>query len=66
MNIRVRLHEGDKGVSLGGKPSVRDALKELGINPETVIVKRKSEILLEEEPLEERDEIEVIRIVSGG
>lgn len=66
MKVTAKLHEGSKKLDLGKKASVRDALGELRINPETVLVKRKDEIMLGSEKLKENDEIEIIRIVSGG
>lgn len=45
---------------------VIDAIKKFGVNPETILVKRGDEILLEDEKLKNNDEIEFIKIVSGG
>lgn len=41
-------------------------LEELGINRETVVVSKNGEIAVEEEDLIKGDEIEIIKIVSGG
>jgi len=41
-------------------------LEELGINRETVVVSKNGEIAIEEEALKKGDEIEIIKIVSGG
>jgi len=41
-------------------------LEELGINRETVVVSKNGEIIVEEDTLKKDDEIEIIRIVSGG
>ena len=46
--------------------TIRQLMEEMSINPETVVVKKNGEIVLEEEPLEEGDEIEFLRVVSGG
>jgi thiamine biosynthesis protein ThiS len=45
---------------------IADVLKELGINRETVLVRRNGKIVPEEEKIKDRDKIEVIRITSGG
>ncbi|MCK5023090.1 MAG: MoaD/ThiS family protein [Candidatus Aenigmarchaeota archaeon] len=66
MKIRVKLHKGPKTVDIGPKFRVIDVLTKLGINSETVLVKKSNDIVLEEEILKENDEIEVIRIISGG
>ena len=41
-------------------------LEELGVNRETVVVSKNGEITVEEDTLREGDEVEIIRIVSGG
>ncbi len=41
-------------------------LEELGINRETVVVSKNGEIIVEEDTLKKDDEIEIIRIISGG
>ena len=66
MKIKVKLHKGPKTVDVEPKSRVIDVLTKLGINSETVLVKKSSDIVLEEEILKENDEIEVIRIISGG
>ncbi len=46
--------------------TIAELLEELGINRETVVVSKNGEIVVEGEALEKGDEIEVIKIVSGG
>lgn len=41
-------------------------LEELDINREEVIVFKKGEICVEEEEIREGEEIEILRVVSGG
>lgn len=43
-----------------------DVLQILKINPEMVLVKRKSEIIPDCEELKDNDRIEIIQVVSGG
>ena len=45
---------------------VADLLKELKVNPVTVIVSRNSELILEDEKLEDNDEIKILSVISGG
>ena len=45
---------------------VSDIFKKLNLNPEEYIVLRKNEVLTEDEILKEDDEIELIRVISGG
>lgn len=46
--------------------SVSDMLKKLKINPVTVIVSRKNELILEDEKLNDQDEIKILSVISGG
>lgn len=46
--------------------TVADLLKEISVNPETVIVVRKSEVLTEKEILSDKDKIELLSVISGG
>jgi thiamine biosynthesis protein ThiS len=46
--------------------SVEGLLKSLGINPETVLVKVNDEIVPDDCMLDKEDNIEVLRVVSGG
>jgi thiamine biosynthesis protein ThiS len=41
-------------------------LKEMGLNPETVVVRRNGKIVVEEERLTNEDSIEIVPIVTGG
>ena len=60
-------YQGKKhSVKLKQGSSVKDLLEEMGINPETVLVGKNSEIVPDTEPLGEGDSIEIIRAISGG
>lgn len=48
------------------KSLVSDLLKEMNINPETVIVVRSGEVLTEKEILQDKDKIELLSVISGG
>lgn len=49
-----------------GAATVNDLLRELKINPETVVVSKNREIVAEDEQLQENDNIRLIRVTSGG
>ena len=53
-------------VALFNNAQVADLLKELNINPVTVIVSRNSELILEDEKLNDNDEIKILSVISGG
>ncbi len=45
---------------------VIDIFKELNLNPEEYLVIRDGKVLTEDEEVKEDDEIELIRVISGG
>ncbi|HEX68447.1 MAG TPA: MoaD/ThiS family protein [bacterium] len=49
-----------------GKKRVGEILEELGLNREEVLVIKNGELLTESDWVEENEEIEVMRVVSGG
>ena len=66
--MKVSVVFGDKlmQVKIKEGSTIEDALKKLGINTETVIVKRNSYITPIEEKVRDNDRIEIINVVSGG
>ncbi len=67
MNIELFIERENKNrvISFSGN-SVRDLLKEIQINPETVIVVKKGEVMTEKEILRDNDKIELLSVISGG
>ena len=55
-----------KELELNNNSSVSDLLKELKINPVTVIVSRNNELILEDEKLYDKDNIKILSVISGG
>ena len=53
-------------IELNKESSVADLLEKLKINPVTVIVTRGSELILEDERLNNNDEIKILSVISGG
>ena len=43
-----------------------EMLKKLNINPQTVIITKNNELITEEEPLKNNDEIKLLSVISGG
>jgi sulfur carrier protein ThiS len=64
--VRVRLRNPDRDVEVAGERSVRDLLAELRVNPDTVLVIRRGELITREERVGEQDEIEIRPVISGG
>ncbi|MAE43304.1 thiamine biosynthesis protein ThiS [Candidatus Woesearchaeota archaeon] len=56
----------EKTIELDGNMSVKDLLEKMNINPITVIVSKNDNIILEDEKLNDKDDIKIISVISGG
>ena len=66
MKVNVIFRGKKKVLDLAKDSKVNEIFSSLDINPETVIIKRDKEIILEDEILKDSDNIELVRIISGG
>ena len=64
--MRVRLRNPDRELEIDGRRKVRDVLRELDIDPDTVLVIRGRELLTREETVAEDDLLEIRPVISGG
>jgi sulfur carrier protein len=65
--VKVVLRTPQKEVKeLAGPLTVAEILAELKIDPDGVIVARGSELLTPDARVEDDDEVEIIRAISGG
>ena len=62
MNLIYR----DKEWELQGRRRVRDAIKEVGLMPQTVLAVREGKLLTGDLMLEEGDEVKLVAVISGG
>ena len=46
--------------------TIHEIMKKLAINPQTVIIVKNSELITEDEPLKDKDEIKFLSVISGG
>ncbi|HID85734.1 MAG TPA: MoaD/ThiS family protein [Anaerolineales bacterium] len=56
----------DKEYEVPAGITVKQALKKVGILPETVLATRNGELITEDERLKEGDEIRLVAVISGG
>lgn len=54
-----------KNINFTGS-SVHDLLRQLEINPETVLVTRNDEVITEDVSLKDNDKVEILSVISGG
>jgi sulfur carrier protein ThiS len=69
--VRVRLRRlgpdrGEHTLELREGAQVRDALRAAGIAAEAVLVARGKQVVPDDEPLHDGDELLVTRVVTGG
>lgn len=62
----MKVRYGDKEYTFDQRMSARKLLQQLGVLPETVVVTKNDEIVTEDEMLEVDDQVELIRVISGG
>ncbi len=62
MRIRYR----DKEWELEGERTVREAIKAVGLTPETVVAVRDGRVLSQGTLLEEGEEIKLLAVITGG
>ena len=68
INLNVFIDKTNKNTKLGleNNSLIIDLLKKLNINPVTVIVSRNNELILEDERLNDKDDIRILSVISGG
>lgn len=66
MQVTVIIGEDEKKLDVNEGKTVKNLLQMLEIPVETVVVKKNQLITIEEEPLEDGDIIEVIKVIYGG
>jgi sulfur carrier protein len=62
----IALPDGSRREIAGDIARIEDILKQLGINPEEVIVAKNGWIVSEEETAGGSDELKIVRFVHGG
>jgi sulfur carrier protein ThiS len=64
--VTVRIQLRDQEFKVRSGMTIRSALLRLDIQPEAVLPTRDGELLTDDEILQERDEIRLIAVISGG
>jgi sulfur carrier protein len=64
--MRVRLRNPDRELEVTGGRPVREVLKELGVDADTVLVIRDGELITRETNVADDDALEVRPVISGG
>jgi sulfur carrier protein ThiS len=64
MPVRMTLR--DKVYEVRAGMTVRDALRHVGLLPESILTTRQGELITEDEILREGDEVRLVAVISGG
>jgi len=64
--MKVTLRNPDREVVVAGNRPIREVLAELGVDPDTVLVIRRGELITRETHVLEADAVEVRPVISGG
>jgi sulfur carrier protein len=64
--MKVLIRHEKRQVEVAGRRRVRDLLVELGVNPESVLVIRGTQLLTHDAQVGDDDTIELRPVVSGG
>ena len=64
--MKIYIEKTDKLIGLKGIRDGKELLEKLDINPQTVILTKNDEVILEDEELSESDEIKILSVISGG
>ncbi len=66
INIFIEKENKSRKIELNEDSIAKNLLKKLNINPETVIISRNNELILENEKLKNNDKIKILSVISGG
>jgi sulfur carrier protein len=66
MKIKVKIGEKEQLMDISDNKTVKNLLDIIDIASETVVVKKNDCIVIDEEPVEDGDLIEVIQVIYGG
>jgi sulfur carrier protein len=64
--MRISMPDGSRREISRAEASIEEILKELGVNPEEVIVAKNGRIVPEDETAGESDQLQIVRFVHGG
>ncbi|HEX7468330.1 MAG TPA: MoaD/ThiS family protein [Methanobacterium sp.] len=66
MRIKLIIGENEEIIEISDNKTIKNLLDDIDIASETVVVKKNNYIVIDEEPVEDGDSIEVIQVIYGG
>jgi sulfur carrier protein len=64
MSVIIKLRDKEYEIKPGS--DIRHALQKLGIQPESVLITRKGQLITDDEILNDGDVIKLVAVISGG
>lgn len=65
IDLFIERNNSTQNITFSGT-TVLELLRQVKINPETIIVVRNTEVLTEKEVLNDKDTVELLSVISGG
>jgi sulfur carrier protein len=62
----VKIRYRDKEWELEGRRTVRQAIEEVGLSPQTLLAVRDGRVVADDVLLDEEDEVRLLPVISGG
>jgi sulfur carrier protein len=66
MRLKLIIGENEEIIEISDNKTIKNLLDDIDIASETVVVKKNNYIVIDEEPVEDGDSIEVIQVIYGG
>ena len=63
--VNVFIERENKTTKINAR-NAKEVMKILNINPETVLIIKNNELILPEENLNDKDELKLLSVISGG
>ncbi len=64
--MAAKLKYRNKEFEVPGGMTVRDAIKKVGLSPETILATRAGKLLTDDEIVKDDDQIKLVAVISGG
>ena len=66
IKVFVEREQKEHTVKLAEQGTAKDLLEKLKINSEAVLIIKKGDVILPETPLQDKDNIKLLSVISGG
>ena len=64
--MKVFIEKQNKNMELKFSGTVKELLEKISVNPETILVVRDKELLTLDRDVDDKDEVRLLSVISGG